>query len=156
MKPIPDRVQLQRASHARSATRSGSQSAQPASGSCIGMLLPATRIEDEKLGAAGDKVGEVAREGWEHGKQVAQESAEGAMEAAKESASRHSDELSSSLQDRLPSGEQTAASPSGKNSSSRRRHPVVGGRRCAAVASVRRASPRRASLTRGANDDSSS
>ena len=79
-------------------------------GFALGLLLPGTRVENEKLGAAGDKVGEVAREGWEHGKQVAQDTAQGAMEAAKDSSSRHSEELSSSLQERLPAGqEQTAA-----------------------------------------------
>jgi hypothetical protein len=51
-------------------------------------------------------VGDVAREGWEHGKQVAQETAQGAMEAAKESTSRHGDELSSSLQEQLPAGQE--------------------------------------------------
>ena len=63
-------------------------------------------MENEKLSAAGDKVGEVAREGWEHGKQVAQDTAQGAMEAAKNSSSRHTEELSSSLQERLPAGQE--------------------------------------------------
>ena len=74
-------------------------------GFVVGLLLPSTRVETEKLGAAGEKVSEVAREGLEHGKQVAQETAQGAMQAAKKSTSRHGEELSSSLQDRLPAGE---------------------------------------------------
>ena len=47
----------------RSATHSGSGWARQASGSSLGLLLPTTRLEDEKLGPASDKVGEVAREG---------------------------------------------------------------------------------------------
>jgi uncharacterized protein DUF3618 len=111
MKPIPDRAQLQRARNAAERNPLGLAVGAAGVGFVIGMLLPTTRIEDEKLGPASDKVGEVAREGWEHGKQIAQESAEGAMESAKESASRHGDEMSSSLQDRLPSGEPASSEP---------------------------------------------
>jgi hypothetical protein len=75
-------------------------------GFVVGLLLPTTRLEDEKLGPASDKVGEVARESVERGKQVAEESAQAAMETAKESAGRQGEELSSSLQDRLPSSEE--------------------------------------------------
>ena len=106
----------------RSETRWVSQWVRRASGFVLGLLLPGTRMEDEKLGAAGDKVGEVAREGWEHGKQVAQDTAQGAMEAAKDSSSRHGDELSSSLKERLPAGEEqksgSAQTPEQRPSSS--------------------------------------
>jgi hypothetical protein len=81
-------------------------------GFVAGMLLPTTRLEDEKLGPASDRVGEVAREGVERGKQVAQDTAQAAMETAKDSASRQGDELSSSLQDRLPSSEEQERQPS--------------------------------------------
>jgi Protein of unknown function (DUF3618) len=107
MKPIPDRAQLRRARYAAERNPLGLAVGAAGVGFAIGLLLPTTRLEDEKLGPASDKVGEVAREGLEHGKQIAQESVEGAMESTKESASRHADELSSSLQDRLPSGEET-------------------------------------------------
>jgi Protein of unknown function (DUF3618) len=103
MKPIPDRAQLRRAKHTAERNPLGLAVGAAGVGFVIGLLLPTTRLEDEKLGSASDRVGEVAREGWEHGKQVAQESAEGAMQTAKESASRHGEELSSSLQGRLPS-----------------------------------------------------
>ncbi len=111
-KPIPDRAQLQRARYAAERNPLGLAVGAAGVGFAIGLLLPTTRVEDEKLGPASDKVGEVAREGWEHGKQIAQESVEGAMETTKESASRHADELSSSLQDRLSSGEQAGTEPS--------------------------------------------
>jgi hypothetical protein len=106
MKPIPDRAQLRRARYTAERNPLGLAVGAAGVGFAIGLLLPATRVESEKLGPAGDKVGDVAREGWEHGKQVAQETAQGAMEAAKESTSRHGDELSSSLQERLPAGEE--------------------------------------------------
>jgi Protein of unknown function (DUF3618) len=103
MKPIPDRRQLRQAKDAAERNPLGLAVGAAGVGFVIGLLLPTTRLEDEKLGPASDKVGDVAREGWEHGKQVAQESAEGAMQTAKESANRHGEELSTSLQDRLPS-----------------------------------------------------
>ena len=105
-KPIPDRAQIRRARYAAERNPLGLAVGAAGVGFAIGLLLPATRMESEKLGPAGDKVGEVAREGWEHGKQVAQETAQGAMEAAKESTGRHGDELSSSLQERLPAGQE--------------------------------------------------
>jgi Protein of unknown function (DUF3618) len=103
MRPIPDRRQLRQAKDAAERNPLGLAVGAAGVGFVIGLLLPTTRLEDEKLGPASDKVGDVAREGWEHGKQVAQESAEGAMQTAKESANRHGEELSTSLQDRLPS-----------------------------------------------------
>jgi gas vesicle protein len=104
-KPIPDRAQMRRARRAAEQNPLGLAVGGAAVGFVLGLLIPSTRVEDEKLGPASDKVGEVAREGWEQGKQVAQETAQGALEAAKESGSRHGEELSSTLQDRLP-GEQ--------------------------------------------------
>jgi Protein of unknown function (DUF3618) len=107
-KPIPDRAQMRRARMTAEQNPLGLAIGGAAVGFVLGLLLPSTRMEDEKLGSASEKVGEVAREGWEHGKQVAQETAEGAVEKAKESGSRHGEELSSTLQDRLPgeSGDQ--------------------------------------------------
>ena len=62
-------------------------------GFLAGMLIPATRIEDEKLGAASDDViaraKETGQEALERGKQVAQDAAE----TAKESGREHADEL---------------------------------------------------------------
>lgn len=104
-KPIPDRTQMRRARLTAEQNPLGLAIGGAAVGFVLGLVLPSTRMEDEKLGPASDKVGEVAREGWEQGKQVAQETAQGAVDAAKESGSRHGEELSSTLQDRLP-GEQ--------------------------------------------------
>jgi Protein of unknown function (DUF3618) len=100
--PIPDRAQMRRARVTAEQNPLGLAIGGAAVGFVLGLLLPSTRMEDEKLGPASGKVGEVAREGWEQGKQVAQETAQGAVEAAKESGSRHSEELSSSLKEQLP------------------------------------------------------
>ena len=108
-KPIPDRAQIRQARRTAERNPIGLAVGAAGVGFALGLLLPGTRVENEKLGTAGDKVGEVAREGWEHGKQVAQDTAQGAMEAAKDSSSRHTEELSSSLQERLPAGQEQTA-----------------------------------------------
>ena len=103
-KPIPDRQQLNRMRSTAERNPLGLAVGGAVVGFVLGLVLPSTRMEDEKLGPASEKVGEVAREGLEHGKQVAQEAAQGAVQAGKESAQRHGEELSSTLQERLPSG----------------------------------------------------
>ena len=68
-------------------------------GFLAGMLIPSTRVEDEKLGAMSDDVIERAKEtgqeALERGKQVAQDAAE----TAKESGREHADELKSTAQE---------------------------------------------------------
>jgi ElaB/YqjD/DUF883 family membrane-anchored ribosome-binding protein len=60
-------------------------------GFLAGMLIPATRVEDEKLGPVADDVKERAKEtgqeALERGKQVAQDAAETAKESGREHAS---------------------------------------------------------------------
>ena len=57
-------------------------------GFVAGMLIPSTRVEDEKLGEASDsvieKVKETGQEALEHGKQVAQDAAQSAQQSAQE------------------------------------------------------------------------
>jgi len=66
-------------------------------GFIAGLLIPATRVEDEKLGEASDQVIEKAKEtgqeALEHGKQVAQETAQSAQETLKDSAQQHGQEV---------------------------------------------------------------
>ena len=61
-----------------------------AAGFLIGMLIPSTRIEDEKVGPMADDVkqraAETGQEALERGKQVAQDAAEAATESAQEAA----------------------------------------------------------------------
>ena len=76
-----------------------------AGGFLIGMLLPTTTIENEKLGPVSDdlkdKAKDTASEAVDHGKQVAQEVASNVTETAKEtvqeSGQQHAEELKSSL-----------------------------------------------------------
>ncbi len=61
-----------------------------AAGFLIGMLIPSTRIEDEKVGPMADDVkqraAETGQEALERGKQVAQDAAQAATESAQEAA----------------------------------------------------------------------
>ena len=83
-------------------------------GFLAGMLIPSTKVEDERLGPVADQVKEQVRqtgqEAIEHGKQVAQDAAQVATEKAQEaatqvketaqdSAQQHADELKSSARD---------------------------------------------------------
>jgi ElaB/YqjD/DUF883 family membrane-anchored ribosome-binding protein len=66
-------------------------------GFLAGMLIPSTRVEDEKLGDMSDDVIERAKqtgqEALERGKQVAQDVAQDAAETAKDSGREHAEEL---------------------------------------------------------------
>ena len=71
-------------------------------GFVAGLLIPATRVEDEKLGEVSDQVVEKAKEtgqeALEHGKQVAQETAQSAQETFKDSAQQHGQEVKETAQ----------------------------------------------------------
>jgi gas vesicle protein len=77
-------------------------------GFIAGMLLPATRVEDERLGEMSDSVIEKAKEtgqeALEHGKQVAQETVESAQETMKESGQEHAQQVKESAQESASSG----------------------------------------------------
>jgi gas vesicle protein len=72
-------------------------------GFIAGMLVPATRVEDEKLGEISDqfvdKAKETGQEALEHGKQVAQETAQSAQETFRDSAQQHGDEVKQTAQE---------------------------------------------------------
>lgn len=80
-------------------------------GFLAGMLLPHTRIEDERLGPVADEVKEQARqtgqEALAHGKQIAQETAHTAAEKAQEAVGEIRDHVQESAQEH---GEQVAES----------------------------------------------
>ena len=67
-------------------------------GFLAGMLIPSTRVEDERIGPIADdvkdKVRETGQEALEHGKQVAQEAAQ----TVKESGAQHAQEVKESAQ----------------------------------------------------------
>ena len=83
-------------------------------GFVAGLLVPATRVEDEKLGEMSDQVIEKAKEtgqeALEHGKQVAQETAQSAQETLKDSAQQHGQEVKQTAQENAQEARQ--ASPS--------------------------------------------
>jgi gas vesicle protein len=72
-------------------------------GFLAGMLIPSTRVEDEKLGPMADQVKDqvssTAQEALEHGKAVVSETASSAADAAKETARDAGQEHASQLQD---------------------------------------------------------
>lgn len=74
-------------------------------GFVLGMLLPASRLEDEKLGPMADDVKEKAKEtgeeALERGKAVAQEAAQSAQETIQEKGREHGQELAGSAQENL-------------------------------------------------------
>jgi Protein of unknown function (DUF3618) len=75
-----------------------------AAGFVAGVLTPATKLEDEKLGPISDQVkseaADVGEEALAHGKQIAQAAAESALETAKQEGKEHSEELASAVQDK--------------------------------------------------------
>jgi gas vesicle protein len=81
-------------------------------GFVAGMLVPSTRVEDEKIGAMADqvkeKVKETGSEALEHGKEVAQEAAQSAKETAQEKGQERAEELRSSAQDKAQEARPTA------------------------------------------------
>jgi ElaB/YqjD/DUF883 family membrane-anchored ribosome-binding protein len=74
-------------------------------GFLAGMLIPSTRVEDEKIGPLADdvkeRVKETGQEALERGKEVAQEAAQSAKETAQESGRQHADELRESTQEKV-------------------------------------------------------
>jgi gas vesicle protein len=83
-------------------------------GFLAGMLVPATRVEDERLGELSDqvteKIKETAQEAGERGKQVAQEAAQSAKAAAHQSGQEHTEELKQSARQKAEETKQTAGS----------------------------------------------
>ena len=73
-------------------------------GFLVGMLVPTSRVEDEKIGSMADQVKEKAREtgqeAMEHGKQVAQDVAGSVRETARESGQEHAQQVASSAQEK--------------------------------------------------------
>jgi ElaB/YqjD/DUF883 family membrane-anchored ribosome-binding protein len=73
-------------------------------GFLAGMLVPTTRVEDEKIGPAAEQVREqvkeTGQEAFERGKDVAQQAASSAAETAKEAGREHGEQLRDSAQER--------------------------------------------------------
>ena len=72
-------------------------------GFLAGMLVPSSRVEDEKLGPVADKVKEHAKEtgqeALERGKQVAQSAAQSAADTVSEEGQKHGEQLADSAKE---------------------------------------------------------
>jgi gas vesicle protein len=72
-------------------------------GFVAGMLVPSSKLEDDKLGPMADQVkqqaAETGQEALERGKQVAQDAAQSAVETAKESGQEQGEQMKQSVQD---------------------------------------------------------
>ena len=83
-------------------------------GFLTGMVVPSTRMEDERLGAAADQVknriAETGQQALEHGKAVAQDTLESAKQTAQESGQTHAGQLAETAQGNARDGAQEAAS----------------------------------------------
>jgi gas vesicle protein len=83
-------------------------------GFLAGLLIPSSRIEDERVGPVADQVKEQARqtgqEAFEHGKQIAQETATVAAHKAQESGQAHAQEMSDSAKQSAEQVQQTVKS----------------------------------------------
>jgi phage tail protein X len=72
-------------------------------GFLVGLMVPSTRVEDERMGELSDqvksRVQEAGQEALDRGRQVAQDAAESAMSTAKESGQQHAQELAATAGD---------------------------------------------------------
>lgn len=77
-----------------------------AAGFVVGLMLPSTRVENERLGGISDEIKQQARavsgEAVQHGKELAQDVAESAADAARESGREHAGQLRESVAERAP------------------------------------------------------
>ena len=84
-------------------------------GFVAGMLVPSTRVEDEKLGPMADQVKESAKEtgqeALEHGKEVAQEAAQSAKETVQERGGEHAEQLRESAKEKAEQTNDAGAQP---------------------------------------------
>ena len=86
-------------------------------GFVAGMLVPSTRVEDEKIGQVADQVKdrmkETGQEAVERGKEVAQQTAQAARETAQQSAQEQTQEMRSSAQENAQQAAQQARQEAG-------------------------------------------
>jgi hypothetical protein len=79
-----------------------------------GLLIPSTRVEDEKLGPMADQVKDKAKEtgqeALDRGKDVVQQSAQSAVETAQEAGREHAEGLKESAQEKAVETRQEAGS----------------------------------------------
>jgi ElaB/YqjD/DUF883 family membrane-anchored ribosome-binding protein len=83
-------------------------------GFVVGLLIPSTRVEDEKIGPMADqvkdRVKETGGEALERGKDVAQQAAQSAKDTAQEAGREHADGLKDSAQQQAEEARATTGS----------------------------------------------
>jgi ElaB/YqjD/DUF883 family membrane-anchored ribosome-binding protein len=93
----PDGQQVKRAASTAQENPLGLAIGSIAVGFLAGMLVPSSRMEDEKIGPMADQVKdqikETGREALDRGKEVAQQAAESAKETAQEAGQQHAQEM---------------------------------------------------------------
>jgi Protein of unknown function (DUF3618) len=84
-------------------------------GFVAGMLVPSTRVEDEKVGPMADQVKEqvkdTGQEALERGKEVAQEAAQSAKETAQEQGAEHAEQLRESARTKAEGTSEASPQP---------------------------------------------
>lgn len=87
-----------------------------ATGFLAGMLIPSSRVEDEKLGPMADQVKQQAKEtgeeALERGKQVAQSAAQSAAETVREEGRQQGEQLAESARENAQTARENAGSVS--------------------------------------------
>jgi gas vesicle protein len=100
----PDGQQVKRAAGVAQENPLGLAIGGVAVGFIAGLLVPSSRVEDEKIGPMADQVKdqikETGQEAMERGKDVAQQAAQSAKETAQEAGQEHAEELRDSTQER--------------------------------------------------------
>jgi gas vesicle protein len=103
--PDPEQVkgQVRRAAGVAQENPLGLAIGAVAVGFLAGMLVPSSRVEDEKLGPTADRVKdqvkETGQEALERGKQVAQSAAQSAADTASEEGQKHGERLADSAKE---------------------------------------------------------
>jgi ElaB/YqjD/DUF883 family membrane-anchored ribosome-binding protein len=104
--------QSQRVANTAQSNPVGTAIGAAAVGFLVGMLVPSTRVEDERVGGVSDrmkeKVSDAGHEALDRGREVAQEMKDSAVETVRERGGEEAKELASSL--RGDSSEQNTAS----------------------------------------------
>jgi ElaB/YqjD/DUF883 family membrane-anchored ribosome-binding protein len=100
----PDGRQVKRAARVAQENPLGLAIGGVAVGFIAGLLVPTSRVEDDKIGPMADQVKdqikETGQEAVERGRDVAQQAAQSAKETAQEAGQQHADELRDSTQER--------------------------------------------------------
>ena len=100
----PDTQQVKRAAGLAQENPLGLAIGGAAVGFVVGLLVPSSRVEDEKLGPVADQVKdqvkETGQEAFDRGKEVAQQAASSAKETAQEAGREHAEDLRGSAQER--------------------------------------------------------